>query len=203
MIRLDNDALMIIPGDSGTVPIISAAPDDPSALVELNLGSRRPAIGTDYGGMLPGPPTSLVCVTVFGRSYLRSLLLGSEVIFTDPVICQRRQVGCVRFSYLPPDSVTPRRYRCQPDDALESIPTADQPAVAARLVPTFTSRRYGDPAYGQLLLRTADEIRSGAENGAEMGAFNALMQPQREANLRIRLDEYLPFGLEPGVIYIT
>jgi hypothetical protein len=70
-------------------------------------------------------------------------------------------------------------------------------------VPSFTSQRYGDPAYGQLLLRTAEEIRAGAENGAEMGAFNSLMQPQREANLRIRLEEYLPFGLEPGVIYIT
>jgi len=33
--------------------------------------------------------------------------------------------------------------------------------------------------------------------------FSSLMQPQREANLRIRLEEYLPFGLEPGVIYIT
>jgi hypothetical protein len=201
--RLDNNALLIIPGDSDTIPIITAAPDDVASLLELGLATRRPAIAGNYAGTLAGPPTSLVCVTVFGTSYLQALLLGSEVIFTDPVICQRRQVGCVRFSYLPPDSVTPRRYRCQPDSALESIPEADQPAVAQRLVPSFTSQRYGDPAYGQLLLRTAQEIRTGAENGAEMGAFNSLMQPQREANLRIRLEEYLPFGLEPGVIYIT
>ena len=31
-----------------------------------------------------------------------------------------------------------------------------------------------------------------------MGAYCHLKQPQRESNLRIRLDEYLPFGLEPG-----
>jgi hypothetical protein len=36
-----------------------------------------------------------------------------------------------------------------------------------------------------------------------MGAFNHLMQPQREANLRLRLEEYLPFGLEAGLIYVT
>jgi hypothetical protein len=36
-----------------------------------------------------------------------------------------------------------------------------------------------------------------------MGAFHDLMQPQRETNLRIRLEEYLPFGLVPGLIYVT
>jgi hypothetical protein len=36
-----------------------------------------------------------------------------------------------------------------------------------------------------------------------MGAFSSLKQPQREANLRIRLEEYLPFGLEAGLIYVT
>ena len=36
-----------------------------------------------------------------------------------------------------------------------------------------------------------------------MGAYCQLKQPQRESNLRIRLDEYLPFGLEAGLIYVT
>jgi hypothetical protein len=36
-----------------------------------------------------------------------------------------------------------------------------------------------------------------------MGAFARLRQPQRETNLRIRLDEYLPFGLHPALIYVT
>jgi hypothetical protein len=34
-----------------------------------------------------------------------------------------------------------------------------------------------------------------------MGAFHDLYQPQRETNLRIRLDEYLRFGLEAGIFY--
>jgi len=36
-----------------------------------------------------------------------------------------------------------------------------------------------------------------------MGAFHNLFQPQRETNLRVRLDEYLRFGLEAGIIYVS
>jgi hypothetical protein len=36
-----------------------------------------------------------------------------------------------------------------------------------------------------------------------MGVMHALFQPQRETNLRIRLDEYLRFGLHAGLFYVT
>ena len=36
-----------------------------------------------------------------------------------------------------------------------------------------------------------------------MGVLRPLNQPQREANLRIRLDEYLRFGLHAGVFFAT
>jgi hypothetical protein len=36
-----------------------------------------------------------------------------------------------------------------------------------------------------------------------MGVFNQLKQPQREANLRTALEEYLRFGLEAGIFYVT
>jgi hypothetical protein len=61
---------------------------------------------------------------------------------------------------------------------------------------------HGSPVAGQL--RSAPEqIRTGADDEAEMGAFHDLFQPQRESNLRTRLDEYLRFGLEAGVFYET
>jgi len=41
----------------------------------------------------------------------------------------------------------------------------------------------------------------GADDEAEMGVFHHVMQPQREANLRSSLDEYLRFGLEAGILY--
>ncbi len=72
-----------------------------------------------------------------------------------------------------------------------------------RVTPAFTSTSYGHAAYTQLRLATASEIRTGAEDGAEMGVWNLLQQPQREANLSQALDEYLRFGLEAGVIYVN
>ena len=124
----------------------------------------------------------------------------------------------MRFSYVPPGSVTPRRYRCQPDlavanaiaaalqtDPLLSLAAQQQIGqdVQSRVVPSFTTTLYGQPAFAQLLLSCPIEIRTGAEDGSEMGAFCHLKQPQRESNLKIRLQEYLPFGLEPAVVYVT
>jgi hypothetical protein len=76
-------------------------------------------------------------------------------------------------------------------------------SILNRLQPNFTSNQYGEPGYAQLSLACAQEIRTGAEDGAEMGAFNYLKQPQRENNLLSSLEEYMRFGLEAGIFYIT
>jgi hypothetical protein len=143
---------------------------------------------------------------------------ASESIFTGRVRAVRTQDGCIRFSYLPPGSRAPKRFRCQPDlaidqeieERLERDPTLSQAEsdtirahVEAWLVPSFTTVRYGQPAYAQLRLRCPVEIRTGAEDGSEMGAYCHLKQAQRESNLRIRLEEYLPFGLDAGLIHVT
>jgi hypothetical protein len=47
------------------------------------------------------------------------------------------------------------------------------------------------------------QIRTGAEDGSEMGVFCVLKSPQRHENLRIRIDEYLPVGLDAGIVYVT
>ena len=141
--------------------------------------------------------------TVVGKVWTRLLTLASNSIFLArlapgdpwryPVMAARRQEGCVRFSFVPLDAQTPARHRCRPapdDDPLQ-------------VRPQFTSLRWGDPGYGQLSLRCADAIRRGADDEAEMGVFHDLFQPQRETNLRVRLDEYLRFGLEAGIFYVT
>jgi hypothetical protein len=46
-------------------------------------------------------------------------------------------------------------------------------------------------------------VRRGADDEAEMGVFRHLHQPQREAYLRARLDDYLRFGLEAGLLFAT
>jgi len=147
-------------------------------------------------------PLTVIASTLFGTT-AAGRLEASNSLFDDQVIIARRQEGCVRYSYLPPKSVTPRRHRCQPDLVMTDLPTADAAREATRVTPAFTSTRFDTPAYGQLTRATAPEIRTGADNGAEMGVWNLLQQPQREANLALALDEYLRFGLEAAAIFVN
>jgi hypothetical protein len=181
-----------------------------------------PAIAADDSGDAPGPPATLLRTTIFGRVHVQQLVLASEVIFTSVVLAKRRQNGCVRFSFAPADSETPRRYRCQPDfEISEQTEVAERAAAANHTVlsnadrdairddvrgwlqPSFSDLHYGLPAYAQLSVSCPRQIQTGAEDGSEMGAFHLLKQPQRGTSLRVRLNEYLPFGLEPGLIYVT
>ncbi|HEY0107639.1 MAG TPA: hypothetical protein VGB91_16270, partial [Rhizomicrobium sp.] len=75
--------------------------------------------------------------------------------------------------------------------------------VRRRVKPEYTAEPYGAPAYLQLSLHGPAEIATGAEDGSEMGVYCHLKQPQRESNLRLRLEEYLPFGLSYGLIFST
>jgi hypothetical protein len=160
--------------------------------------------GTDPLVMLqPGGMLHIENSTIIGKVNTMLMELASNTIFlarlaeedkwTAPVRAERRQQGCVHFSYLPPASQVPRRYYCQPVDDSQ----------AARVHPQFTSLRYGDAGYCQLSRCCADEIRKGADDEAEMGAFHNLYHPQRETDLLVRLNEYLRFGLEAGIIYVT
>lgn len=141
----------------------------------------------------PGGRLRIENSTVIGSVHADVLELGSNTIFLGKVSARRKQEGCVRFSYLPLDSEVPRRHRCHPENESE----------ARRVRLQFTSLRYGDPGYCQLGRWCAAEIRRGADDESEMGAFHELFAPQREANLRTRLDEYLRFGLEAGILYAT
>jgi hypothetical protein len=150
-----------------------------------------------------GAPLEIRDSTVVGRVRTQTIEASNTIFFAAahvpgaaPVYAERLQEGCVRFCYVPPDSRVPRRYHCQPHKGAG-------PSELARLRPIFTSLRYGAAAYCQLDVRCAQEIRAGADDESEMGAFHHLYQPQREANLRARLDEYLRFGLEAGIFYAT
>jgi hypothetical protein len=150
-----------------------------------------------------GCSVNLQTTTVFGTSAARIVDAGNSII-TGVVTAQRRQTGCVRFSYIPPGSQTAQRYHCQPDLAIAGVVgSAAQAAIEARVTPQFTSLDFGQPAYAQFSSRCAIEISAGAEDGSEMGVFSFLQQPQRRANLLAALDEYLRFGLEAGTIEET
>jgi hypothetical protein len=139
--------------------------------------------------------------TVIGEVRTHSITLAENSILMGVANVARRQLGCIRFSYVTPDSRTPRRFRCQPDLVAAAAAVPDRPGEQQRVAPRFTSLRYGNPGYCQLHLRCAPEIAGGADDESEMGAFHDLYQPQRSANLRTRLAEYTPAATQAGLIY--
>jgi hypothetical protein len=156
------------------------------------------------GGALTGRGAAAVTsgVTVLGRAAVREIE-ATDTIFRDGIAVDRVQAGCARFSYLAPGSRAPRRYRCQPDLALDAAPASEGAAVRARVVPSFTSERPADPGFAQLGPACPPEIAAGGEGGTEMGAFAFLHNPQRAAGLTADLDDYLRFGLQAGLIAAT
>jgi hypothetical protein len=156
------------------------------SILDGQLGKQDPAIKC-YSADIEN-------TTVFGAVAV-TLLNASNTIFTEKVTAERRQMGCLRFSFVSVDSEVPRRYRCCPADDVD-------PDRIPSLKPRFTSTQYGDPGYAQLHKEVAVEIFEGADDGAEMGAFHSLYQPQRIRNLESSLDEYLRFGLEAGILLV-
>ena len=149
-------------------------------------------------GLAAGGHLTLEACSVLGKVHAEQLDVSDSLLMAElaggdawqwPVWAERRQVGCIRFSFVPPGSRTPRRFHCAGADPAER--------------PFHASLRYGDPGYMQLRRSTVDAIRMGASDESEMGVTHELYAPQRESNLRIRLDEYLRFGLEAGFFYAT
>jgi len=140
--------------------------------------------------------------TVFG-SVNALTIRACNSIFTGIVRIERKQTGCIRFSYIPAGSETPRRFHCQPDLVLDEAESSEEAEIRNMIAPSFTSKDYRHYGYGQLDLRCPQAISTGAEDGSEMGVFSFLRQPQRIANLQTSLREYLRFGLRAGSIYVT
>lgn len=177
-------------------------------------------------------PAGLVTIegsTVIGKIHARVFTLISNAILdgalaevgeTWPLAIEAEdtQQGCARFSWIPSGSRVPRRYRCQPSLALgEALRKAKEanPALSALAIatierrvvtplqPAYTARRYGQPGYLQLLTAAPPAIRLGADDESEMGLWSHLQQPQRESNFAVRIDEFLPSGLEARHVYAT
>ena len=143
--------------------------------------------------------------TVIGAVELEAVELASNSIFTEAVVADRRQTGCVRHCHVPLGSRVPRRHRCLPDIP-PGADAQERHVRALRVRPIFEAERsghggYGTPGYCRLAPGAARELRTGADDEGEIGVYHHLGEPLREAMLRAALDEYLRLGLEAGAFF--
>jgi hypothetical protein len=166
------------------------------------LADDRVAISAERGRHAHATLHAARC-TILGKTLVRAVALVENCIFTAPVSVARTQTGCVRYCHVPRGSRTPRRHHCQPDLVIapDGYDEVKKSTEASRVRPRFDSRRFGQPTYCRLSLDCAAEITNGADDESEMGAFHDMFFPQRHANLRTRLDDYTPAGMETGIIY--
>jgi hypothetical protein len=150
----------------------------------------------------PGASLHIEDSTVIGKVWAQVIRLASNTIFNAqladndtwqaPVWAVRRQVGCVRFCWLPWTSITPRRFECLPPDA----------ASQAVLQPSFVTLRFNQPGYCLLSGDVPLAIWKGADNGSQMGVYLGIQETEAVTNVQIRSLEYLPANLERGVFLI-
>lgn len=146
-----------------------------------------------------GPDLTIDGSTVIGKVRARTITLASNSIFdarlgdadpwTAPVWASRRQAGCVRFCWLPPGSITPRRYSCLPPEQ----------AAEDRWAPQFMTTRYGRGAYCLLAGDCPVAVWTGADNGSQLGVYQQAQETEAVRNVQMRVPEHLPARLDAGV----
>lgn len=192
-------AVQIHENEVTTDPISISISD---SLVDSPIDSGLKAIGAKQEETFAHANMILQRCTIYGDTKVHAIDFAENTIFNDEVIVARRQIGCMRFCYVAPSEKlrTPKRYRCQPD--LETL-SNQSTAINDYFRPLYTSRIYSEPGYGQLALECDKKILMGADDESEMGVFHDLFQPQREANLRTRLEEYVPAEFDVNLIFST
>lgn len=135
-----------------------------------------------------GPATQVSGATLFGRT--RALRInGQGGIFTHSLRALDNQHGCLKFSYFSGiNDRLPQNHACV---------TAQEAKLR------FTSRVFGEPAYGQIALTSDFRILERGPHNDQMGAFGFLTEAHKWRNLQIRYREFMPVGIRPIPIAVT
>jgi hypothetical protein len=168
-----------------------------TAIAGLAAATSPPSSPPDAGAAAAGT-IQLERATVLGRVHC-NILNASESILDDLAVVEDQQSGCIRLSRFEAGSVLPRRYQCVPTEAQ----IAQVPAGRRCVAPVFNSRRFGRPDYAQLAATCPPEILSASEQESEIGAFAGALNPIRLANLRTKLQEFMPVGLVAVIVAET
>jgi len=183
---------------SGPVGVIQgAATRICTSIVDASSRCSVAYAGSDFTS--EGADLHIEDSTVIGKVRAHTMELASNTIFwalrakNDPwpasVWCSRRQNGCIRFCFLPSDSITPRRFQCLSEDD----------SSGNSLLPNFVTLQYGRPGYCLLSGHVPMAIWTGADNGSQIGVYQPLEETEAIQNVRLRLPEFLPVNLEAGI----
>lgn len=127
--------------------------------------------------------------TVFGDVVV-GRIDASQALIDGRVLAEDRQNGCFRFSAAASGGRVPHPYESH--------------FFAGGMPPgSFVSRRFGDPGYAQLSEVAPPAIRTGGENGTEIGAHNRALDPIKRADLRNKLEEFLPINAIAQMVFET
>ncbi|MEJ2862577.1 phage tail protein [Actinomycetospora flava] len=162
------------------------------AVADVELAATVPGLAvTDsvVEGSLRGEGAHVVLdgTTVRGTVAVRSLDASSCLLDGDLAIAHR-QTGALRYTYSRPGSATPRRFRCVPAQWWEPAPE-----------PVYASTEPGAPDHLALSRACPDPLRTGGEDGTEMGVHHHLRRPLRVRAAARALAPYLPVGREIGI----
>ena len=145
-----------------------------------------------------GAATPVIAGTTVHASFEGCTVLGavavgsldaSSCVFTDAVVAEHRQVGCLRYSCTGTGSQTPRRFRCVPADA-----------NGTPVPPVFASRDPGSPVYPALAPTCPEPIRLGGEGRSEMGVHHHLNRPLRLAAAAAAIAPYTPVQSQIAIL---
>ncbi|MGV8986147.1 MAG: phage tail protein [Cypionkella sp.] len=172
----------IIDANSPANPAILAPAN--SARQSLSL-TRCTVIGTTRTDVFAGGQSAAEDpLAAGGDSATTDTLFVSTAV--PGVAATRRQLGCIRFSHVPPDALVPRLYR-----------------VTRSPAPTFTSLRYADADYLMFNPNTPDSLTRGAEGGGWIGAWNRAALTIRDDNIARSISDFLRFGHAGGIFHAT
>ena len=159
-------------GDPGTIQKLIVRDS-----VVQSIDATSPAIESTLGEV------ELERVTVFGDVEVNRLF-ATEALIQGVVKVTDNQHGCFRFSatHETPAKRLPQQFESH----------LFEPGIPNHF---FVLRRFGDPGYAQLSQTAPAELVRGAENRAEIGAFNSLLNPIKLDDLKAKVNEFMPFGL--------
>ena len=185
-------------------------------------GAGGVAIGAAGTPPTNGPALWIERSSVLGPCYVHQIDSATEALFAGQVTTLHRQTGAACRFRLCAAGDRPRRaaiaaspiWRSRTEIALQPQGRGQSDAGARRrrsprrwhpTPPAFTGCcAMASPPMRRPARRCPRQIAQGKrEDGSEMGAYCHLKQAQRLSNLRLRMQEYLPFGREPAIVLVT